>query len=108
MVSGARRGRPCSSSPEVPSATSTVRVMAMLLPRPFAAGDPANHVIGEILERIGDRELFHGVARFRIGGERLAQLFRPAEAATQREVLPQRIPLVILLPHQDATGRDAR
>ena len=48
------------------------------------------------------RQLFQGVVRFGIGGERLPGLLRAAEVAAQREVLPQRIPLGVGLPHQDA------
>jgi hypothetical protein len=60
IVIGVRTARPSESTPAVPSATSTVRVVvAMLFPRPFATGETPAHVFGEILERLCHRELFH-------------------------------------------------
>src|SRR5918998_6549225 len=103
-ISGTRRGRPWASTPVVASSTSTVRfVVAMpLLPRLLAGAEPPPHVVGELLEGVGDRQLFHGVARLGIRRERLPQLLRPAEAAAQGEVLAQREALLVLLPHQEA------
>src|SRR6476469_1461840 len=103
-VVGLRTKRPSASTPAVPSATSTVRVVvAMLFPRPFAAGESAAHVFGEILERLRDRQLFHGVAS--LGGDpnRLTKMLRSTEAATQREILAQRMPFPIRLPHENAS-----
>jgi hypothetical protein len=50
-----RTARPSESTPAVPSATSTVRVVvAILFPGPFAAREPPAHFFGEILERLCD------------------------------------------------------
>src|SRR5665213_461192 len=103
-VIGVRTARPSESTPAVPSATSTVLVLvAILLARPFAAGEAATHVVREILERLRDGELLHGVAAFRRDAQRLTELLGAAEAATQRKILAQRIALAIRLPHQNAT-----
>src|SRR5450432_1269718 len=101
-VIGVRTARPSESTPAVPSATSTVLVVvAMLLTRPFAAGQATTHVFGEILERLRHRELLHRVATFRRDAQRLAQLLGTAEATAQREILSQGIALPIRLPHQN-------
>src|ERR1043166_4494382 len=103
VASGTRRGRPCESRPVVESSTSTVRlVVAMLLPPLLAGVEASLHVLREILERLDDRQLVHRVARFRIRGQRLAQLFRTREASAKREVLSQWEALLVLLPHQNA------
>src|ERR1019366_829998 len=44
----------------------------------------------------------HRVLRFRILSQRLPQLFGSAETAAKREILPQRISLLVLLPHEDS------
>src|SRR5205814_1928010 len=85
------RRRPCASS--WPCA---------LLSRLLAGGEPLAHRVGQVFVRLRDAQLFHRIARFRIGGERLAQLLRAAEASTEREVLSEREALTVLLPHQDA------
>src|SRR5919197_2407228 len=106
-TSGTRCGRPCASRPVVESSTSTVRfVVAMpaLFPRLLAGAKPTPHVLRQILERLGDRQLLLGVARFRIGGECLAELFRATESPAQRKVLAQRIPFPVLLPHENASA----
>src|SRR3982750_4001655 len=100
---GVRTGRPSESTPAVPSATSTVRVVvAMLFSRPFPAGEAPAHVFGEILERLCNRQLFHRVAPLCRDAQRLAQLLGATEAAAQREILAQREPFAIRLPHEDA------
>src|SRR5687768_2822374 len=100
---GRRVGRPWASRPVVESATSTVRRSAILFSDLFVAdGEALPHLVRQILERGRDRQLFHRVARLRIGGERLTQLLRAAEAAAQREVLPQREPFPVRLPHEQA------
>src|SRR5215467_6542534 len=102
-ASGTRRGRPCASIPVVDNSTSIVRfVVAMLLARPLAGGETPPHVRRQILERLRDGQLILRVARFRIRGERLPKLLGAAEAAAQRKVLSQRIPFLVLLPHEDA------
>src|SRR5688500_12748594 len=105
VTRGTRAGRPCASRPLVESWTSTVRfwvAMSWLLSRLLPALQALAHVGGQVLERIRDRELLHRVARLGLRGERLAQLLRAAEAAAEREVLPQRIAFLVLLPHEDA------
>src|SRR5215217_5755242 len=102
-ASGTRRGRPCASNPVVESSTSTVRfVVAMLLSHLLARSQPALHVVRQILERVGDRQLFLGVARFGIGGQRLPQLLGSAEASASWKVLSQRVAFLIALPHQES------
>src|SRR5215218_5989065 len=103
-TSARRTGRPWASVEVVPRATSTVRFVVAIasLPRRLAALEAAAHVVRKVRERLGHRELLHGVARFRVGGEHLPELLGAAEAAAQREVLPQREPLAIPLPHQEA------
>src|SRR5690606_5155201 len=100
-VRGVRMGRPCASTPALPSATSTVRFSAMLLSDLFAGAEPLAHLFRQILERLRDRQLLHGVARFGIGGQRLTKLLGAAEPAAQREALAQRKAFAVLLPHQD-------
>src|SRR2546423_12242910 len=101
VASGTRCGRPCASSPEVESATSTVRlVVAMLLSHLLAGAKATLHLRGQILERLGDRELFHRVAGLRVRGERLTQLLRAREPAAERKILSQREAFLVLLPHQ--------
>src|SRR5574338_845115 len=103
VASGTRRGRPCASSPVVESSTSTVRfTVAMLFPRRLAGAEARPHVGGQVLERLGDGDLFHAVLRLRVLREDLPQLLGAAEPATQREILAERVPLLVLLPHQDA------
>src|SRR4051794_23302670 len=71
-----RFGRPCASSPVVESWTSTVRfVVAMLFAHLLALVQASSHVGRQVFEGRRDRQLFHGVARFRIRGERLTELF---------------------------------
>src|SRR5207249_314907 len=60
------------------------------------------HVLGQLGEAVGDRELLHRVVRLGVCGERLAHLLGPAEPPAQREVLAQRISFGVGLPHQDA------
>src|SRR5690348_4580130 len=103
-TSGTRCGRPCASIPVVDSSTSTVRfvlAMALLFSRLLARAQPATHIVRQILERLRDRELLLRVARFRIGRERLPQLFRTTESSAQRKVFSQWIPFLVLLPHQE-------
>src|SRR5687768_10176053 len=89
VTNGVRTARPRSSSPVVARATSTVRfVVAMLFPGAFARFQSLPHLVREILERIGDRQLLHRVPRFRIGRQCLTKLLRAREAAAQGEVLP--------------------
>src|SRR5688572_6630157 len=103
VTNGVRTGRPRSSSPVVARATSTVRfVVAMLFPGALARFQSLAHLVGKILERVGDRQLLHRVPRFRIGGQCLTQLLRAREAAAQGEVLSQWVPFSILLPHENA------
>ena len=67
------RLRPCvSSSPS-------------LLSHLLAAAQGAAACPRQVLERIGDRQLFHRVPRLGIRRERLTQLLGAAEAAAQRE-----------------------
>src|SRR6185437_7222775 len=102
-TSGTRRGLPCASNPVVDSSTSTVRlVVAMLFSRPLARLEAALHVARQILERVGDGELFFRVAGLRVRRERLSQLLRATEPAAKRKILAQRIPFGILLPHEQA------
>src|ERR1051326_6843856 len=101
-TSGTRCGRPCASRPVVDSSTSTVRFVAMapLFSRLLARAQARAHVVRQILERLRNRKLFFRVARFGIGGQCLTQLLGSAEPATKRKILPQWIPLLVLLPHQ--------
>src|SRR5262245_48043924 len=102
---GTRCGRPWASSPVVDSSTSIVRflVAMVLLPGPLAGAESAAHVVGEVLERLRDGQLFHRVSRLGVRGQRLSQLLRTAEPAAQRKILSQRESFLVLLPHQDAT-----
>src|SRR5437867_9476320 len=103
VTSGTRCGRPWASMPDVESSTSTVRfVVATLFSRLLASRQTATHLFGQVFERLRDVQLVHGVARFRVRGERLPKLLGATEAAAQREVLPERIAFVVLLPHEDA------
>src|SRR5262249_1340557 len=102
-TSGTRFGRPSASRPVVESSTSTVRFfVAMLLSRALAFAKAALHVGREILERIRDRQLFLGVARLGIRGQRLSQLLGAAEPPPQRKILSERIAFLVLLPHEQA------
>ena len=57
--------------------------------------------VGQLVEGVGDGQLFQGIVRLGIGGERLPSLLGPAEVPAQGEVLPQRVSLGVGLPHQD-------
>src|SRR3984957_20738895 len=118
-ASGTRTGRPWASKPLVESATSIVRVLLIaycssrvahrvlligcpcLLARLLAALQAGAHRRRQVLECIGNRQLLHRVPGFGIRGQRLPELLRPAEAAAQRKILPQREAFEVLLPHQD-------
>src|SRR5687768_5655932 len=98
-----RCGLPCASRPVVDSSTSIVRLPeAILLARPLAGAKALPHVLGQILERVGDGQLFHRVAGLGILREGLSKLLSAAETATQREILAERKAFLVLLPHQDA------
>src|SRR3954468_3144857 len=102
---GTRCGRPCASRPLVESSTSTVRrvvAMPVLFPRLLASAQPPAHVVRQILKRLSDRELLLRVPRLRICRERLPQLLGAAETTAKGKVLPQRIPFLVLLPHQQS------
>src|SRR5206468_5057331 len=104
VASGTRCGRPWASSPVVESSTSTVRVVVgMLLSHLLAAAQPLPLLERELIERLEHRQLFHRVLGLGVQREDLSQLLGAAEPAAQREILPQRIPFLVLLPHQDAT-----
>src|SRR6476659_4604163 len=103
VASGTRCGRPCASSPVVERSTSTVRVfVAMLLSHLLAGAQPLTLLERELIVRLQHRQLFHRVLGLGIQGEDLSQLLGAAESAAEREVLPQRISLLVPLPHQDA------
>src|SRR5947207_999033 len=102
-INGTRCGRPSASRPVVDSSPSIVRrVVAMpsLFSRRLARAQPPSHVVRQILEGLGDRELLLRVARLRICRERLTQLLRATEPPTKRKILSQRISFLVLLPHQ--------
>src|ERR1039458_3675484 len=96
---GTRCGRPWASMPVVESSTSSVRLV--LLTGLLTARDPGAHVQRELFECVGDGQLLHRVARFRVRGERLPELFRAAETAAEGGGLSQRISFLELLPHED-------
>src|SRR5262245_42654692 len=85
--SGTRTGRPPRSSAVVASAISSVRFSATVR-RLRIRDDPALpprqpllDVHRELLVRLRDGQLFHGVMRLGIGVQRLAHLFGTREAA---------------------------
>src|SRR5689334_22345172 len=103
VASGTRCGRPCASRPVVESSTSTVRVfVAMLLSHLLAGAQPLTLLERELIERLQHRQLFHRVLGLGVERQDLPQLLGAAEPSAEREVLSQREPLLVLLPHQDA------
>src|SRR5204862_781587 len=68
---------------------------------PFATAQPLLHVGGELVIRLGNRELLHGVMCFGVGGEGLADLLGATEPPAEGKVLSQRIAFGVRLPHQD-------
>src|SRR5574341_365959 len=105
--SGTRMARPWASSPGVASSNSTGRLLTPALPpglgnrAPLTLRQPLAHVLRQLVVRVRDGQLIHGVMGFRVGAQSLADLLGPREAAAQREILPEGIALGVGLPHQD-------
>src|SRR3972149_2102617 len=104
---GTRIGRPRTSRPGVASSNSTVRLLTPALPlglrdhAPPPPRQPLAHVFRQLVVRIRNGQLVHGVVRLRVGTQRLAYLLGARKAPAPREALPERVPLGVGLPHEN-------
>src|SRR5205809_914776 len=69
---------------------------------PVAPAQPLLHLLGELGERLGERQLLQRVMRFGVRGAGLPHLPGAATPAAQRKVLPYRRTFSVRPPNDDA------